>query len=48
MESYWIIFMRVPVLDLQFKSIILPPVWRMCSIQDRGKGDQNNETIAIV
>ena len=48
MESYWTIFMRVSVLDLQFESIILPPVWRMCSIQDRGTGDQNNETIEIV
>lgn len=47
MESYWIIFMRVSVLDLQFKIIHSATCVEVCSIQG-GRGDQNNETIAIV
>lgn len=36
MESHWNI-LRGLFLDLQFKNIILPPVWKMASIQVGGQ-----------
>lgn len=48
MENHLILEMRVSFLDLEFKRIVLPPLWRMDSSQDRETGDQSTETIVTV